>query len=246
MPSSIVIAALFIVLVLQTGAASIIYATFALLMMRFTETRTQMRVALVLALIVALYPSTRAAGTFPTDDLLDISASFSAERMQSLEFRFDNEDALLERALRRPQFGWGSFGRERVHDPETGDDLSVQDGRWIIWMGKRGQVGFALFFALMLAPVLKAVRVAPKIASRPERVLVSAFCMMVIIQVVDMLPNAGIASLPIFMTGALYGLLQVVPGEVLARRKAERERKMKQRAPEADARSEQSVVKGPV
>ena len=52
---------------------------------------------------------------------------------------------LAAKAMRRPVFGWGGWGRSRVHD-EWGTDLSITDGLWIIQFGQLGQVQLSLVY----------------------------------------------------------------------------------------------------
>ena len=87
---------------------------------------------------------------------MDVSASFSSDRSGSLEFRFDNEEKLLQHASNRFWFGWGRYGRNRVFDEDTGQDTTVTDGRWIITLGCFGFLGFLAEFGLLVLPIFAA------------------------------------------------------------------------------------------
>ena len=120
--------------------------------------RVQVIVAAVIAVAVLVFPMLRGAGLVPTDTLVTWAASLDSDRAQSLQFRFDNEDILLARANEKPLTGWGSWGRNRVFDPETGRDLSVTDGTWVIFMGTSGWLGYLAWFGLLTLPILALVR----------------------------------------------------------------------------------------
>jgi len=100
--------------------------------------RVQLRIAALLIGIVLLYPVLRGADLVPTETLISAGGAVSAERAESLQFRFDNEDRLLEKADRRPIFGWGSWGRNRVYHDVKELVLTVTDGYWVIVLGVGG------------------------------------------------------------------------------------------------------------
>jgi hypothetical protein len=82
------------------------------------------------------------------------------ERAQSLEFRIDNEDMLVRKALERPWLGWGRWGRSRVYD-EEGRDLSVTDGLWIIVLGTGGVLALVAMTLFLSAPTVILLRRVP-------------------------------------------------------------------------------------
>lgn len=89
--------------------------------------------------------------TYFSDQLLaSLSDVFPPERIQSLEFRLDNEELLADRARERITFGWGGWNRATI---VAGVEL-VRDSLWIIAFGERGLVGLASCYTAMLLPVL--------------------------------------------------------------------------------------------
>jgi hypothetical protein len=188
--------------------------------------KTQMRVLVFLALIVALYPVTRVFDWFPTKQLLAVASTLGPERVQSLEFRFDNEDILLIKGSERLTFGWGGFGRERVYDAETGKDLVIQDGHWISVFGQMGLLGFACFFALLLWPLIQASRNIRKIKSRSTRQMLAGLGYITAICAVNMLPNMQFPNLQFYFAAGLAVLLKEIP-----KQEAQRERETKKPAP---------------
>ena len=84
-----------------------------------------------MAAVAPLYCGVRTVGLWDGHSAVALTKSIVGEdRAGSLEFRLDNEDMLIARAMQRPLFGWGGWGRARVHD-EDGKDISVTDGLWI-------------------------------------------------------------------------------------------------------------------
>ncbi|HOS94114.1 MAG TPA: hypothetical protein PLQ54_12420, partial [Armatimonadota bacterium] len=107
------------VLLKSTGA--ILYALVALPLLFFVRRRTGLIVATLLCAVVLTYPSTRAAGTFPTTWLVQQAQTLSYDRAGSLDFRFQNEDLLLEKARQRFWLGWSGWGRSRVCNADGSD-----------------------------------------------------------------------------------------------------------------------------
>jgi hypothetical protein len=191
-------------LVLVKSSAAIIYGATLAPAMAWLEPRRQRLVLLSLLVVVVSYPAARLAGIMPTGAMVSAAASVDANRAQSLEFRFQNEDKLLAHALERPWFGWGSFGRNMIYDLETLKNVSVTDGYWIIAFGRRGIVGWAAIFALALWPVLLACSRAPNARDPRERTLLLGAATIVMIHVIDWLPNGLFTNLAYFLTGGLW------------------------------------------
>jgi hypothetical protein len=123
-----------------------------------------------------------------------------------LAFRFYNEDQLVEKALERKVFGWGSFGRNRIYN-EWGTDISVTDGHWIIAFGAGGIIGLVGTFGLLLAPILMARRRLPSLALGSDRLMVGALAIAVSVNAVDLLPNGLYSGFPLLLAGALAGVV---------------------------------------
>jgi hypothetical protein len=217
---------------------AIVYAIVAAPLILLFSRRLVRLVVLVLAVGVVAYPTARAAGWFPVKDVVSFFSRIDSERAFSLNFRFNQEDALLRRAQERPAFGWGTFGRNRVY-ASWGQDLSITDGYWVIVLGIWGFLGFAGFFAVLLVPVLRYVWNAPRMA-RDAQVLVGTLALVVVTFAVDLLPNARSDHLPVAYAGALLTLAGVVrkrPVKGLGRRLPVGSRALamvEPRAPESD------------
>jgi hypothetical protein len=82
------------------------------------------------------------------------------ERAESVEFRIVNEDMLIAKAMERPWFGWARWGRSRVYD-ESGKDISIIDGLWILTLGASGLVGLVSLGVALALPALLLMGVFP-------------------------------------------------------------------------------------
>lgn len=204
-PSAIVSYYLLIVLVLCKSLASLVYGLFAFLLIRKAKFKTQYRMAVILACLAIFYPAMTVMKIFPHQTLINISASIDQSRAGSLQFRFDNEKILLDHVRERFFFGWGGWGRNRVYDAETGRDISVTDGRWIITFGKFGMLGFVAEFGLLVMAVLRAKSASKLLKSKPEQTLLAAHAILVGIIMVDQIPNASLAPWLWLLTGILLG-----------------------------------------
>jgi hypothetical protein len=130
----------------------------------------------------------------------------SEERRDSLAFRFNNEDRLLAHARERIWFGWGN-GRNRIYN-ETGEDVSVTDGYWIIILGIGGAVGFSIALGALAGPVLWARRRLASHGDRSEKTMLAGLALMLALGSVDLLPNGLYSVTPFFLTGVLIRQLR--------------------------------------
>jgi hypothetical protein len=204
-PAGAVTAYLGVVLLLCKSLGSLVYAAALVPLIRFATPRLQIRVAIVLVSIALLYPTLRAADLFPERFLVDMAASIGTERAQSLKFRFDQEQQLLAHAWQRFSFGWGRFGRNRVYDEDSGRDLSVTDGHWIITMGQYGFIGFLAEFGLLALPVFRAASALRYAHTLHDQVFLAALALILAINVVDLLPNASLTPFTWLLAGTLLG-----------------------------------------
>ncbi len=172
--------------------------------------------ALVAALVAlpCVYVVTRSAGIWSGDGLVHaVATHISDDRSRSLKFRFMNEDLLADKALQRPLFGWGGWGRSRVYN-EKGEDITITDGLWIIIMGANGIVGVgSLILMLVLPPVVLRCYHPAKQWSHPMIAPAAVLGVISTLYMIDNLPNA--MHNPIFLlvagAGIGYGITQVAP-----------------------------------
>ncbi len=210
-----------VTLLLCKTAAAAFYAVVAVALILKGSVKTQVRAGLVLMFIVVTFPILRMTDVFPADDLVDLANQYlGPDRAQSLEFRFDNETLLLDKALERPYFGWGGYSREHIYDPEIGKDLTLQAGTWIIVLGIFGVLGFATYYLLLLGPFVMMLRSLPRVVGDNTRLMFSALGLLVAFFSVNTLPNSEFGLLQFFAAGGLSGLAEVLPAETRARAKA--------------------------
>jgi hypothetical protein len=204
LPPILTVLALFVGLVSCISLGPLLYGLLVPALMLSTKVTVQARVSLVLSFVIVFYPLLRSQDLFPTEVFVSTAESVSKDRASSLNFRFRNEDLLLERARDRLLFGWGSWSRSHVFDASTGKDESVTDGYWIIELGSFGLVGFLSFFSLLLAPlVLSARRMRSLPPGRPRQV-VAVLILLVLVRAIDLIPNGFLAPITLFLAGSLF------------------------------------------
>lgn len=150
---------------------------------------------------------------------------FDEARAQSFEFRLQNEDVLVAKAVEKPLFGWGGWGRARVYD-ETGRDLTVTDGFWVIALGNNGAFGLAFFLSMFIAPALLFIKksapedwTSPAAAGQAAAVCLNALFM------IDCLFNAFPTAVYVVVLGGLVATLQLGRESTLASDKGAEERR---------------------
>jgi len=152
---------------------------------------------IVLLCLPPLYMSTRVIGAWEGGFILDTAAMINEERASSFQFRINNEDLLIDKAMRKPLLGWGGYGRNRVYN-ERGDDISITDGLWIIQLGQHGLLGLTALYTLLLMPMWLVLRRLPKQElARPPFAAATGLAVVVCLYAIDCLPN-GMVN-PIFM-----------------------------------------------
>ena len=203
-------------LVLAKSVGALVICLVLLPVILLTKVRGQLIVGAVLAAIVIFYPMLRGAGYIPTDEIHEIALSYSEDRAQSLKFRLDNEDQLLEKANEKPVFGWGSWGRNMVYDIYTGRNLSVTDGAWVIFIGTYGWFGYIARFGLLTVPIIL-------LALNRRRLNITAgtagLTIVLAANLIDLLPNSSLRPITLLLAGALMG--RYIQASEASRRPAE-------------------------
>ncbi|MFY0619878.1 hypothetical protein [Shimia sp.] len=248
-----------VVLVLCKTLATLVYAALAGAIILFVSTRIQVRIAAVLALLMLSYPALKTTGLVPADAIVAQAEAVNPERAHSLNFRLVNEDILLDRAMQKPLFGWGIWGRNHTHNATTGVITSVSDGYWIIVLGVWGWVGYMAQFGLMALPIflvareLRYVHLARQNAIKEGASFallsqthsdldrdagvspyLGPLAIMLGFNMIDMLPNATLTPTTWLIAGTLFG-----HAERLARR-----RKGELQSHETDAASSEQPHNG--
>jgi hypothetical protein len=209
-PSSWLFGILFVTFVLtrSTGALTIFLIGVVFLFVG-KQFRTALPIfILIIGMGVYLYLNAETE-TYFTDQLITyLSKIFPAERVQSLQFRFNNEELLVDHARDRIIFGWGGWDRSRVIMPDTGR-LAIQDSLWVLAFGMTGTVGLVSLFTSMLLPVwaLFWSRYPARTWTNPQVAPVVALAVMVVLYMLDCIMNAMINPLYILAAGGIAGLV---------------------------------------
>jgi len=196
------------ILVLCKSAGALLQALMAAPLVALARPRMMVLAAAVVATTAFCYPTLRTASWMPLQGIVNLAMAVSPERGRSLEFRLMNEEALLERALERPAFGWGGWGRSLFYDTYSGRLASVPDGQWVILIGARGIFGYLAQFLLLLTPILALLRAMPGGRNPPRRhelVVLGAVALMLGMNLLDLIPNATMTPLTWLTAGALLG-----------------------------------------
>ena len=156
-PYSILLAGLVLVSLVckNLGASFLLFAGAASLWWAYR--RKSLLPIYALSALMPLYAGLRATNSWDGTEIVDLASHIHAERAQSFAFRLHNEDLLVAKALQRPVFGWGEWGRGRVYD-ETGKDISVIDGMWEAAVVTFGLSGLVLLITSLLVPVAVLAR----------------------------------------------------------------------------------------
>ena len=136
-----------------------------------------------------------------------IQTVFGEERADSLDYRLENEDLLIAKALQRPILGWAGWGRNRVYD-ETGKDMTITDGYWIILFGTCGYTGlFSMTLAMALPAALFIKRFPVGQWNRPELAAVTVFGVILNLFLLDCLVNAFPNLFYVMLAGGLFNII---------------------------------------
>lgn len=217
----IAIVYLVVVLVLSKTLGPLLLLLFLLPIIWFFRQRTQIGVAVFLGILALSYPLMKTVDLVPEQTLLEQATRIDPQRAASLQFRFENEDALLTRANIKPVFGWGSWGRNQLHDPFSGEITSVSDGRWVIVLGVFGWIGFFAEFGLLLYPLFLVWKESRLLSDDEISPYLGPLALLLGVNIVDLLPNATLTPLTWLIAGALLGY-----GEALRRSRLAKNEKL--------------------
>lgn len=85
--------------------------------------------------------------------LTQMAALIGEDRAGSLNMRLENDQMIANKAMQRPIFGWGGWGRWRIKD-EFGNDITVSDSWWAILLGTTGVFGLVCTYATFVSPLI--------------------------------------------------------------------------------------------
>ncbi|WLT40350.1 O-antigen ligase domain-containing protein (plasmid) [Synechocystis sp. B12] len=151
-------------------------------------------------------------GQFHGDKILAFLSEYTnPDRIQSLGFRWINEEILAEKARERFWFGWAGWKRNRVYEENwIGEivDVSVTDSLWIIAFGIQGAFGLLnLTLALLLPPAVFATfRYPAKLWLHPKVAPAAALATCLVLFKLDSVINNMYNPIFPLISGGLAGL----------------------------------------
>lgn len=153
----------------------------------------------VLALMVPAFLVMRIAFNGVVEPaVIELASVISADRAQSIAYRFGNEELLLQSLWDQPLFGIGKKNFVNNVNPWTGEvRTAIPDSLWIITVVTTGLVGLVSMQALAWLPAARAVTAR---AMRPEIVGAGLILLMMVI---DNLVNAMRPAIFIAIAGGL-------------------------------------------
>lgn len=222
---SVVLPILFVTTILcrSTGAAFLLFVGMFLL---WASTRFRTRALLLaIALFAPLYVGVRTTKIWTGESAVDLArATVGEERAHSLQYRFNCERLLSARAMEKPLFGWGGWGRSALYfgASETeatpyGDHYHIvpPDGLWIGTLGSKGFVGLGLFYTAFMMPVFLFLRRFPARMWKDRDLAAGALAATLLsVYMIDCLMNAFPNMIYITLAG---GLASLEPRHLLAR-----------------------------
>jgi hypothetical protein len=221
-PSGLVAGYLSVLLILCKSLGPVIYAAILSPIVLFTRPRFWVKLSCAMLLLVCAYPALRTNGLIPVQFVSNAAKLVSADRSSSFDTRVRNEEMLLAKATEKPLLGWGTWGRNRVYDPETGQDISVTDGGWIIQFGIYGWFGYLSLFGLLAAAGFGALRrVGPEVS--PASISLAGLTLLLAVYTVDAIPNGNTMSLTLLLAGAVATGKKVRVRRPIAQRPAARQ-----------------------
>jgi len=208
-PMGWLVSALFFTFVLarSTGALSILLIGLVFLFIA-KQFRTALPVFLLIAGIAVYLYVNACTSTYSSDQILEsLSPIFPSDRLASLEFRFNNEELLVDHARKQLWFGWGGWDRSNVLVPETGR-RAIQDSLWVIAFGGNGLVGLISLFSAMLLPIVVLFwsRYPARTWTNPQVAPTVAVAVMVVLYMLDCVMNAMVNPIYILACGGIAGL----------------------------------------
>ncbi len=201
-------------LVRSTGAY--MYTVYGVIILFAAKTIKTALPLFILSGLLAGYLYLGVTGNFTgerADQIVQVASNaFGPDRAQSLEFRFDNEEGLVEKALKRQMWGWGGWGRNRVYAYQwdgTLKDVSVTDSLWIIAFGTYGVVGVASVFGTMLLPAVSftLLRYPPRTWFQPHVASAAVLSVVIVLYALDNCLNNQYNPVFTLVSGGIVGLV---------------------------------------
>ena len=202
---NVIVSYLFIVLIFCKTLSALAYAIVGFIAIYKLSPSKQVKWSFLIASLIFVYPMLKTTQLFPEKAIISAISAYSPERAESLDFRLQNENKLLARALEKPFFGWGGWGRSAIYSDYDGKGVSVTDGAWIIQIGLYGWIGFLLYYSLLILPLYYATKTFKYIEKRSDQVYFASLSVILAVCLIDSIPNTGMGPIHLFLAGALLG-----------------------------------------
>jgi len=195
----------------STGAIALFF--YGLIILGFAKWRKSNLPLLILTVAIVIYLYTVVQGIFDKISILEFLSNFvPSERIQSLEFRLDEETVLAAKAREEYWFGWGGWKRNRVFEENFEgifEDISVTDSMWILAFGSRGVFGItSLTLSLLLPPlVFTYFRHSPRTWLYPRVGAAAALSALLPLFMFDNLLNNFVTAIGWVICGGVTGLV---------------------------------------
>jgi hypothetical protein len=214
-PSQVPLVALALTFLMMKSYGAIFLVFLGLFIILVSNKIKKTFLLLILLAVPHIYIYTRINGIWDGTNLSGfVAEKISPTRAESLQFRFDNETILIKKAMKGTVFGWGGYGRSRVYD-ETGKDISVTDGLWIISLGENGIFGlFALIIAIQLPVIFYLLRIQAERWNQKNWATPTVMIVFLATYMIDSLLNAMINPVYMLFSGGIVSMLLKPEGEM--------------------------------
>ncbi len=154
--------------------------------------------------VIPIYVFANMVDVWPEDTAVRIATGIIGPvRAQSLEFRYFNENHLMEKAWDRILFGWAGWDRQHVFF-EWGPAKTVADSLWIIVLGKFGLLGLVSLMTTLFMPMILYIRrYSPWTWAYPTAAPGAALCVVLLLYLADGMVNAMVNPLYMLVAGAV-------------------------------------------
>ncbi|MEM9417719.1 MAG: O-antigen ligase domain-containing protein [Planctomycetota bacterium] len=159
---------------------------------------------------VPVYLILRVTGLFTGETVSENMAAvfpFLEDRVSSLQYRLDHENAIVGRTLEKPLLGWGGWGDAfQVYLPKY-NSRAVPDSLWVGTFGDGGIIGLTAMFAYkLIPPFLLLTKMKPKEWCDPRYAPITGLAMIIMLYVMDCMLNAMENPVFIVAVGAVATL----------------------------------------
>ena len=207
MPLWAILAVMVATLVLCKSVGAIIFFAAAAGCLLLTRWLRSGIILTLLLLVPFAYVTLRTAGGWNGEGLPQLLKPLGDDKIQSLMFRFGNEQSITDRAMQRPWLGWGGYSRPFVLDGK-GRIKYTPDSLWIIALGTNGFVGLFALLLISLPVIVLVNRLPAQSWSHPAFSGVIIFCVLLALYAMDNLLNNMVDPIFILGLGGLTSLAQ--------------------------------------